>query len=213
MASHEKARNRFVTHFNAFTSISIISNPVPWHVSADFLGFFFRRWNDQSHSLGCGLCASAGDLQSTQKPQPDRPMKLPASRNACFRSFKSAFCGLELPMVSLTESATPSTSPTTAALPHKERPRARRARLISVEGSSDAATASRASPPLPRAARRARWGLADSTRADSTRAALLRACSRAPRSASIRSSRTRRAGPSGAGRRPRTARGSSRGAS
>ena len=27
--SHGKARNRFVTHFNAFTRIAIISNPVP----------------------------------------------------------------------------------------------------------------------------------------------------------------------------------------
>jgi len=30
LASHGKARNRFVTHFNAFTRIAIISNLVPW---------------------------------------------------------------------------------------------------------------------------------------------------------------------------------------
>ena len=32
LASHGKARNRFVTHFNAFTRIAIISNLVPWVV-------------------------------------------------------------------------------------------------------------------------------------------------------------------------------------
>jgi len=30
LASHGKARNRFVTHFNAFTRIAIVSNLVPW---------------------------------------------------------------------------------------------------------------------------------------------------------------------------------------
>ena len=29
LASHGKARNRFVTHFNAFTRIAIVSNLVP----------------------------------------------------------------------------------------------------------------------------------------------------------------------------------------
>ena len=29
MASHGKARNRFVAHFNAFTRIAIVSNLVP----------------------------------------------------------------------------------------------------------------------------------------------------------------------------------------
>ena len=29
LASHGKARNRFVTHFNAFTSIAIVSDLVP----------------------------------------------------------------------------------------------------------------------------------------------------------------------------------------
>ena len=32
LASHGKARNRFVAHFNAFTRIAIVPNPVPWWV-------------------------------------------------------------------------------------------------------------------------------------------------------------------------------------